>query len=187
MPCSSIRPARFHLAKFLAPAVLGLSVACTPALDWREARPEGANLLLMFPCKPASDVRNLEMQDRVLPVHLHACKTVDQNFALSYVDVGDPALVGPALKQMRESLAAKLSPQLPGQASSAKPLAVQGMTPNPQALTQLLSGQLPDGSAVRGVVAVFARGTVVYQAVVLGTKHDAAAQETFVSGIRFVP
>ena len=186
MPNRPVHRSSFSRARFLALILVGMASACTPALDWREVLPEGAHLVLMFPCKPASDARNLDMQGRQVRMFLHACKTADQSFALSYADVGDPSLVGPALKQMRESLGAKLSANPAQAAASAVSLKVTGMTPNPQALTQPLSGQLPDGSAVFGVVAVFARGTVVYQAVVLGPKRDAVAQQGFISAIKFL-
>ncbi|MBT9459591.1 MAG: hypothetical protein IV097_23435 [Burkholderiaceae bacterium] len=162
-------------------ASLAVLAACAPGLDWREVRPEGANLLVMFPCKPASDARKVEMQGRTFDMRLYACKASNQSFALSYVDVGDPALVGPALHQMRQSLAAKLA----ADAASAVPVQVGGMTPNPQALQQSLAGKLPDGANTQGAVAVFAHGTRVYQAVVLGPKRDAAAEEGFLNGIKF--
>jgi len=186
MPSRPVHPPSFRRASFLSLALLGMVIACTPTLDWREVQPEGAHLALMFPCKPASDARNFDMQGRQVRMYLHACKTADQSFALSYADVGDPALVGAALKQMRESLAIKLSPSPSQPAASAVALKVTGMTPNAQALAQSLSGQLPGGSAVFGVVAVFARGTVVYQALVLGPKRDAVAQEGFVNAIKFL-
>ncbi|TDP73246.1 hypothetical protein [Roseateles toxinivorans] len=166
-------------------ACLPVLAACAPGLDWREVRPEGANLLLMFPCKPASDARQVEMQGRTFDMRLYACKTSNQSFALSYVDVGDPALVGPALQQMRQSLAAKLAANPAAGAASAVPVQVGGMTPNPQALQQSLAGKLPDGSGTQGAVAVFAHGTRVFQAVVLGAKRDAAAEEGFLNGMKF--
>jgi len=180
MPHRSPRPPISLRACYGALALASLA-ACSPGLDWREVRPEGAGLLLMFPCKPASDARKVEMQGRAFDMRLHACKASDQSFALSYVDVGDPALVGPALKQMRESLVAKLA----AGAASAAALQVGGMTPNPEALIQPLAGKLPDGSATLGTVAVFARGTMVFQAVVLGPKRSAAAEEGFLNGMKF--
>lgn len=186
MPSRPVHRPNLRRASFLALTLLSVAIACTPTLDWREVRPEGTHLALMFPCKPVGDARNLDLQGRQVRMYLHACKAASQSFALSYADVGDPALVGPALKQMRESLVTKLSPNPSETAASAVSLKVNGMTPNALALAQPLSGQLPDGSTVFGVVAVFARGTVVYQAVVLGRQYDAVAQEGFVNAIKFL-
>lgn len=184
MPHRPLRSPLFVLLRAsLLAGLAALLSACAPGLDWREVRPEGANLLAMFPCKPASDARKVEMQGRTFDMRLYACKAANQSFALSYVDVGDPALVGPALQQMRESLAAKLA----AGAASAVALQVAGMTPSPQAQQQPLAGKLPDGSATQGAVAVFARGTWVFQAVVLGPKRDAAAEEGFLNGLKFAP
>lgn len=170
--------------KLLLMAWLGLTAACSPVLDWREVRPEGAGMSLMFPCKPVNDMRDIQVQGKIVHTHLQACKADDQSFALSFADLGDPGLVGPALKQMRESLLAKIAQVQSDPAASVVAVQVKGMTPNPQALSQSFSGQLPDGSKVFGVVAVFAHGTIVYQALVLGAKYDPAARDGFVNGIK---
>ena len=183
---SSITSPVPRIARLLLVGWLSLTAACTPTLDWREVRPEGAGLSLMFPCKPANDTRDVQMQGKLVRTHLQACKVADQSFALSFSDLGDPVLVGPALQQMRESLLVKLSPKQSDPAASAVSLKVQGMTPNPQALSQSLSGQFPDGSRAFGVVAVFARGTTVYEAIVLGARRDLDAQDGFVKGIKFI-
>jgi hypothetical protein len=154
-------------------------------LDWREVRPEGSGLMLMFPCKPAGHARDMQVQGKPVRTHLHACRADDQDFALSFADLGDPGLVGPAMREMRESLLAKLVQGQSESPASAVALQVPGMTPSPQALSQSLSGQLPDGSRAFGFVAVFARGTVVYQALVFGAKNDPAAQDGFVHSIKF--
>lgn len=185
MSLSSIPQSMPSIARRLFLAWAGLAAACSPVLDWREVRPEGAGLSLMFPCKPVNDTREVQVQGKIVRTHLQTCKADGQSFALSFVDLGDPGLVGPALQQMRESLLAKISQVQSNPTASSVAAQVKGMTPNPQALSQSLSGQLPDGSKVVGVVSVFAHGTTVYQALVLGAKHDQAAQDGFTNGIKF--
>ena len=154
--------------------------ACSPALDWRESQPEGAFAQLMFPCKPATHVRTLDLAGARVPVSLHACAAAQMTFALAVADVGDLARVGPALEQLREAAHANLG-------GAVQPLAIpriEGMTPQPATQRLLVRGRRPDGSAIQEDVFVFARATRVYQASVLGVSLEAEAVETFLGSIR---
>ena len=143
--------------------------ACSPSLNWRESRPEGAGLLLMFPCKPELHSRPQERMG------LAECKAAGSSFSLSWAELPDVAQLTPTLQQMRESLAAQLKAQ--GQAPKA--LQRPGMTPNPAALTQSLSAP-----GQHAELAVFTRGLKVYQLLMLGPRPDAAAWETFLSSLK---
>lgn len=148
---------------------LGLA-ACAPGLDWREVRPAGAELALLFPCKPEIDSRT--------GAGLAVCKAEGLSFSLSWAEIQDPALVGPALQAMRESLGRKL------QASAEPPsaLVIPGMSAYAQAQQQLWKA-----GAQQARVAVFARGLRVYQLVLMGKSADAATWETFLSSLRLNP
>lgn len=147
--------------------MLCLTAACQPALNWREARPEGAEVAALFPCKP-------EIEQRA-GMGLAQCKAAGLGFALSWADVPDPTQVGPALKAMPLALAAKLGQPLP----VGQPLQVPGMTPLPEAAQHRLAGA---ASTTR--VAVFAHGGRVYQALMTAPQDDAAAWESFIGGLR---
>ena len=158
-----------RIAPALLLALVAVVSACSPSLDWRELRPDGAGVLALFPCKPEVERRE--------PVRmgLAACKAAGLSFSLTWAELDDPAQVAPALQQMRESLAARLQ----ARAAPAQAVQVRGMTPNPQALQQGLQAEQQQAR-----VAVFARGMWVYQAVMLGPKPDEAAWETFLTGLR---
>jgi hypothetical protein len=155
--------------------VLGLVLAgaCTPSLDWREVRPADAGLLTLFPCKPEVFSRPATAAEPAR-MGLAQCKAGGLSFALSWAELPDPAQVTPALRQMREAVAVKLE----ARAEPAQPLQVPGMTPNAEALSQRLAG------SQQAQVAVFARGKVVYQALMLGPKRDDAAWESFVGALK---
>jgi hypothetical protein len=165
--------------------VLGLALtACTPALDWRESRPEGSQAQLMFPCKPASHARPVALAGETIEMSMFACSAGETVYALSFADVKDPARVGVALDELARAAQANL--QSPGGAAS-EPFNVAGMTPHPQSAQWRLAGRLPDGRAVQERVAVFSHGTRVYQATMLGAKLDAEAQDTFFGALRVGP
>lgn len=163
--------------------LIGLLTACTPTLDWREVRPEGSGMTLLLPCKPESHARQVSLAQRQVRLVLVACAAGASTWALAFADMADPTAVGPALRELAASAAGNLGAAGP----RTLDLKVVGATPN--ALSQRIEvrGRLPDGRAVTAQLAVFARGTRVFQATVLGAMPDAQALETFFDSLRAEP
>lgn len=167
----------------LSATLLGAALqACSPALDWREVRPEGSAATLLFPCKPKSQSRQAMLAGAPTPMTLLACDAEGLTFGFAHADLDDPARVSPALVSMAAALAANL------QAHDVRsaPLQVAGMTPNSEARRIWLGGKLPDATPAQEQAALFARGTRVYQAAVLGARPDAAA-DVFIDSLRLAP
>ncbi|MFN3295165.1 hypothetical protein [Caldimonas sp.] len=158
---------------------LGLS-ACAPTLDWREVRPEDSPLVALFPCKPKTHARTVELAGARVRMSLYACTAGGHTYALSWADMGDPARVTPALRALREATAANLGATSP----ATQALRVPGMTPNPQALRVRVAGTLPDGQAIVQVAGYFAHATRVHQVNVLGPNPPDEAVQTFFDGLR---
>jgi hypothetical protein len=156
--------------------------ACTPALDWREVRVEGGNATALFPCKPKSQSRQAALAGAPTRMTLLSCEAGGHTFALAHAELADPARVGPALAEMAAALGANLQ----AGPVRAEPVVVAGMTPNAQARRLWIDGTMPDGTPVEEHAALFARGTRVYQAAVLGPRPGAAAQ-TFLDSLRLGP
>lgn len=167
----------------VAVGVAALCAACSPALDWRELRPADSGLSVLLPCMPASHARRVNLGPDVVRLELHACTAGGVTWAVAFADVQDPARVGPALTELRAAAADNLA------AAPAQPLElkVEGATPNPASQRVQFQGRMPDGRAVTEQVAVFAKGTRVFQAVALGDKLDREAVDSFFASLRFVP
>ncbi len=158
-------------------------LGCAPALDWRDTRPEGSALQLQFPCRPTTQRRDVPMAGVRVNLALHACAAGGQTWGLAVADVVEPARVGPALTELAAAAAANLG------ATAGQPLVlkVPGATPNDASARLRLQGRLPDGQPVQMQVAVFARGTQVFQATVLGDKVPDEAAESFFASLRLAP
>lgn len=154
--------------------------ACSPALDWRELRPEDSAAVAMFPCRPSVHARQLPLAGAPVRLTLHACQAGEVTWALAFADLGDPGRVGTALDELRRSAAANVG------ATEARtlPLAVTGATPWPGSGRQAMSGRRADGAPVQSQVAVFAKGSRVYQATAIGPALPPEALETFFGGLR---
>lgn len=157
--------------------------ACSPTLNWREVRPEGSGAVLMLPCKPDSHARRLQLAGAEVRLTLHACSAGGVVWALGHADVDDPARVAPALAELRASALANIG----AADGSPLPLAVSGATPNPASGRWTVTGRLPDGRAVQEQLAVFVRGTRVYQATAVGAALPPEAVETFFGALQTPP
>jgi hypothetical protein len=165
----------------LCAALTGAAIlGCSPALDWRDVRPEGSGATALFPCKPDSQARGMTLAGARVHMTLVSCEVDGVTFALSHADLGDPSRVTTGLIEMRLALAGNLG------TSDVRSAAFQvtGMTPNPQALRIRLAGHRPDGTPVQLRAALFARGTSAFQAVVLGTRIDDVAADVFFDNLR---
>lgn len=167
-----------------AALVAACAAACTPTLDWRDVRPAGSSVQLLMPCKPASHARRVQLAGSSIEMTLYACEAGGDTYAIGFADLHDPARVTTALEELvhaaRNNLRAATEPQ-------AVPARVAGMTPNARAARLQLQGLLPDGRAITETVVVFAYGTSVWQATVLGPQRDPSAVETFVESVRVRP
>ncbi len=176
---------RLVVATWLALAVMPalLLAGCAPALDWRQFRPEGWPLLLAMPCKPGSQQRQVELAGPVVALRMLACKADGHTFAVASADLGDPLRVEPALRALGQSAQANVRATVVSEQAAAVP----GMTPNQAARRWRLLGHLPDGQAVAEQVLVFAHGTRVFQASVIGAQADEARVSPFFDGLQVLP
>ncbi len=169
------------LAPVLLPALV--LAACAPALDWRQFQPDGWPLVVAMPCKPASQQRQVALAGQTLALRMVACSADGHTFALASADVADPLRVGPALQALGQSAQANVRARV----LSEQDATVPGMTPNPAARRWRLQGQLPDGQPVAEQVLVFAHGTRVYQASLIGPQADDARAAPFFDAIQVRP
>lgn len=183
-PVKPLAPRRRRALLLVACGAAGLQGSgCAPGLDWREVRPADTALVMWMPCRPAHETRELPLGPSTLRWGVWACEAGGQTWGLGSGDVGDPARVAPALSALREQAAAQMgAASAPGRA-----LAVPGATPLPGQASIRVAGRLRDGRPGQAQVMVFARGTRVYQATVIGERLDEEAVRTFAEALRFVP
>jgi hypothetical protein len=153
-----------HRARSMLLSVALIS-ACSPALNWRQVRLTDIGLEAQFPCKPAALARDVLLSGKRLPMQLHGCAADGSTYAVGSLALDDVRDVAPPL-------------------AAARAIAVPGMTPNPRAGQVVLAGRRPNGSAVVQHLLVFARGTRVYQASVLGDGPQESAVQQFFGAIR---
>ncbi len=114
---------------------------------------------------------------------LHSCTAAGTTWAVSHVDVADPSKVGPALDALSTAVVSNVRAAAAPNRTN-EPFTVSGMTPNPRAVRLRAVGTRPDGSAVTVEAAVFAKGTRIFQATMLGGKPNTQSSQTFFASLR---
>lgn len=134
----------------------------------------------MLPCKPNVSARPVQLAGQAVQLSMLACKAEDLTWALAAADVVEPARVLPALQALHVSTVDNLQ----GRVVKATPTGVRGSTPHAALARVLVQGRRPDGTPASGQFVVFAHGTQVFQAIVMGTAVPEPAAQTFFDALR---
>ena len=163
-------------------AALALA-GCSPALNWREVRPEGTRLQVLLPCKPDKAQKVVPLGGQATPLAMLGCDADGATFAVAVADLGDAAKAAPVLARWRELTLSNMN-AVPG---SFQPLALRipGASAEAPVFRLQAQGGRADGSAVSGQSASFAQGAQVFQVVLYAPKIAPETAETFFSSLKF--
>ena len=139
---------------------------CSPTYNWREVRPEGTSLKALFPCKPESASRPVNMGGRDVVLNMLSCDVNQHTFALAAMRLPQGAqaadMADVALSLKKATLAS-----MKAQSEQDKPWA-PGVALGVPFHAWQAHGLRHDGSAVQAHVLYFSRGSDLFQAAVYG-------------------
>lgn len=162
-------------------AVLVAAWGCSPRLNWREVRPAGTLLQAQMPCRPSSHARRVMLAGQLREMKLLACSTDGSTWALAWIEGVEPAQLAATAGELRRLALANVD----AGPTVTQPFVLAGSTPNDAAGRSRAAGRRPDGSPVTQDVAIFGRGTTVFQVTALSDDRDAQAVEHFLGALRF--
>lgn len=169
----------------LAAGLLPLLIACQPALNWRDARFQGAGLVALLPCKPDRGTRTVPLGGRDTALEMQGCDADGATFAIAHARAADPAQAGSALAHWR---AATLN-HLQAQAARESSFAPAGALALPQTVRVTATGRRPDGRPVQMQAVWFAHaepdGVHLFHAAVYAERLPAQTADAFFGGLRF--
>lgn len=155
-------------------------VACSPAFNWREVRPDDTALSVLLPCKPDRAQQTVPMGSRPTALTLLGCDAGGAAFAVAVADLGQAGTVPAVLAQWQAVTLAGIQAANPTTTAMAVPGALAAPAP---VLVRAL-GRRPDGSAVHSHALYFAHGTQVFQVVMLASTVTPEAADMFFSSVR---
>lgn len=167
------------------PAVAGLVLlcACSPSLDWRQARPEGGAISVLLPCKPERRTRQVLLADAPATVEVLSCSAEGTTWGVTSADAGGLDRV----MAVREAMRAARAVNLDGRETDAQPVAVQGLPVETPGLRLRVEGRMPQGEPVVERSLLFVDGSRVFHAAALGGTPSDQALETFFDSIERTP
>jgi hypothetical protein len=163
-------------------ALLALA-GCSPALNWREVRPEGTRLNLLLPCKPDKAQKVVPLGGRPTPLSMLGCDADGATFAVAVADVGDPSQAATVLALWQELALANM--KAAPASRQPLPLKIPGASSGAPATRLQAQGQRADGTAVSGQAAYFAQGSQLFQVVMYAPRIAPEVAETFFSSLKF--
>lgn len=154
--------------------------ACSPALNWRDVRPEGSALVGLLPCKPDQGARVLPMGAKPVTITMMGCDANGATFTLAHVPVSDAGEAATVLNQWQ---AATLK-TLRGQTLSTAPFSLKGASAQPPAVQVKAVGTRPDDKPVSLQAVWFAAPGYVFQVALYADKEQPEVAEAYFSGLR---
>jgi hypothetical protein len=167
----------------LALTALLFSSGCSPKLNWRDVQPSHSGLALLLPCKPDQGDKIVPLGGRPTKMTMLGCDAGGATFAVALADLGDAPNLPEVLAQW-QALTLDNMKATPATTQS-RPLRVPGASEEPAPVLVVAQGQRPDGSAVTGWAAYFAKGSQVVQVVMYASAIEPVAAEIYFASLKF--
>jgi hypothetical protein len=162
---------KIHLAlPLLAALVLG---ACSPKFDWRDFRSNDAPYAVLFPGKPASHTREVNLDGLAVKMTMAASDIEGTMFAVGSAELADAEQAPAAVQAMKTAMLRNIGAAQPVETTKdgAFEVIAHGMN---RGVPMLMHGRF------------LARGKRVYQLIVIGPEKDFRKEnvETFMSSFK---
>jgi hypothetical protein len=162
---------KIHLAlPLLAALVLG---ACSPKFDWRDFRSSDAPYAVLFPGKPASHTREVNLDGLPVRMTMAASDIEGTMFAVGSAELANAEQAPAAVQAMKTAMLRNIGAAQPAETTKdgAFEVTAHGMN---RGVPMLMHGRF------------LARGKRVYQVIVIGPEKDFRKEnvETFMSSFK---
>lgn len=157
-----------------------LLLACSPKFDWREVRGTAAPYQVLFPAKPDTHAREIDLAGTPVTMTMTGAEVDGTTFAVGSIALADPTRAQQALTDMKTALVRNIQGKVVAEAVSSP-------APGTTMLELEARGPLPQAGERLMLARFIARGHHAYQLLVVG---DAAtlsreAAETFLTSVHF--
>ncbi len=167
----------------VALTALLFAFGCSPKLNWRDVQAGSSGLTLLLPCKPDQGDKIVPLGGKPTKMTMLGCDAAGATFAVAVADLGDAANVPDVLTQWQGITLTNMK-AVPANTQS-RPLRVPGAAFGPAPVLVVAQGQRPDGSAVSGWAAYFAKGSHVVQVVMYASAIEPIAAEIYFASLKF--
>jgi hypothetical protein len=154
----------------LASACLALA-ACSPEFNWRDYSSEAAPYRIMFPDKPASHTRKIDLDGLKVDMTMTAAQINDTMFAVGTAEAPDADSAEKALTAMKTALVNNIGATIKSE-KVGKSSAISGSTAMRSAAIDIEAKGVQKGEAMRLIGHFESRNKRIYQVIVMGREKD---------------
>jgi len=164
-------------------------VGCSPEYDWRELRPQGQDIAVMLPAKPAQDTRDIDLDGLKVSMTMIGARAGSTIFALGFIRLPD------ATESTRQHALAAMRAQMvrnvAGHEQSAEEVGIAVLDADGRERSRVrglrirAKGQTRS-QAVTLVASFFGEADRVWQAIALGPQPDPEQLTVFQESVRIL-
>jgi hypothetical protein len=156
-----------------APAalLLGLLAACSPKYNWRDYASPDAPYRVMFPSKPSTFTREIDLDGMKVPMTMTAAEVDGATFAVGTAQAPDAARAQAAVEAMQLALVRNIDGHVTKQSRSS------AAGPGERTAGEVEADGAAHGEALHLAGHFEARGKRFYQVIVIGKKSDMPAEQ----------
>jgi len=168
-------------ALFACCVLLPCLSGCDPALNWREIRNDDAGYTALFPAKPTSFERAVNLDGLQVMMNMTAAEADGVSFAVASAVIDDAGQRAQALIAMQTAMMRNIQ----GEITEQKTVTVKGVATAAQIQAAGKAG--PAGTPLTLFARFFTHETRVFQVIALGPKEKLGAEtaDTFLSSLTF--
>ena len=149
-------------------ALAATTLACSPALNWREVPLQG--LVALLPCKPDHAERTQQLGPSDVALRMTGCEASGALYAVSHVRVADMAQLESTVEAWRQATLAAMQATAASAQQPPRPATPTFRQAKATAIPEKLNGKRPDGSAVQAQLVWLTKGNDIYHVAVYGSK-----------------
>ena len=159
--------------------------ACNPTYNWRDYSSPDARYRVMFPAKPATYTRNVDLNGLKVEMTMTAAEVEGVTFAVGTGTAPDPARARAALGEMKTALLRNLGAKVERESAAA---ASTGQAASAQASIDLEAVGKANGQPMKLRGRFAAQGKRFYQVIVLGKEKAVAPEQAdqFISSFKLL-
>lgn len=170
------------MRKLTLPLVLAaLLVACSPKYDWRDYRSSDAPYAVLFPGKPATQTRNINLDGLEVKLTMAAAEVDGVTFAVGSAQLDDASKGPQAALAMKTALVRNIN----GTVTSDKVTATSSGG-KAQTVIEVDAKGAQNGTPMRLIGRFIAKDTRIYQVIIMGHAKNVVDDQvdTFISSFK---
>jgi hypothetical protein len=171
----------------IAVSAVAMVAACSPKYDWRDYSSPDAPYRVMFPGKPATYTRSVNLDGLKVDMTMTATEVEGAMYAVGHAEAPDAGKARAALDAMKIALVRNIGATTATEKPSPSPAAATG-GPAPGLASDVAASGVLNGVPMRLVAHFEARDKRLYQVVVIGPAKSIAPEPTeqFISSFKLL-